>query len=403
MCIRDRKSLGKRSSSSWSQLSQLYANSGCKVPDKLPLLEYKDNRAIRCGVVIGSLRSQRDCAFLSALLADVYSSDQYWFEKFKGRFLSPKTRLIRYGPSLEVQDVGESKMVFTLPSPWLQSHGVELLESDQVNQTGDDGCHVYLGVNALNLSTSPWPSFSINDSDNSSPLGTREVNSALALAGVEKLINSKANASEYVRDMENSNFTNISKQLTQQICNREVVLQLLSGAVIKNIYETDTSLAKRSELLTEKAKLERKIEEWAFDAHSFTQSSLKPQLDGFVKRQLSVFRLLTYSESRLELKLRELCDRAIDSSISDRVQFIRGQLNIKLVPQKQAARDSCYLKVAQLHRTINKFIYQQFFKLQLPLIVCSFVGTLSGQFSAYSMGSLAALGIVCLLYTSRCV
>ncbi|CUS20553.1 LAQU0S01e09252g1_1 [Lachancea quebecensis] len=385
-------SLGKRLNSDWSRLSKIYERASYKVPDKLPLLQNEASHKIRCGVILQSLKSQRQSAFLSALLSDVYSSDQYWHEQFSQRYSKPGFKLIRYGASLEIHKLDNSNTLYTLPSPWLQKHDIELLEMDEVNPA-NDGCHVYLGLEKT-FPTTAWPTLSITDTDSESPMGPREVNCKKALAGMQKLIQSKSNVNEYLKDLESSNFLCISRLLESQFCDKSLIMKRLKHAVIKNIYETDTSISKFSQQLIEKKNINEEIDNWAYEAHLALQSQLKPSLTQFVHDQLSVFRLHTYSESQLELKLREMCDLSGTSDMTEKINYIRGRLHLPLFSPPVWNMNRLYQRADVMHKVINKFIYQQFFKLQLPLILCSVVGVLSGQFTAYSMGSLATLGIV---------
>lgn len=384
--------LGKRLSSNWSRLSEIYAKAGDKVPDKLPLLKNEANHKIRCGVILQSLKSQRQSAFLSALLSDVYSNDQYWHDQFSQRYSKRGPKLIRYGASLEVHRLDNSSTLYTLPSPWLQKHDIELLEMDEVSPA-NDGCHIYLGLGKT-LPAMVWTTLSISDTDSESPMGTREVNCKKALAGMRKLIQSKSNVTEYLKDLESSNFLYITQLLESQLCDKNHIMERLKHAVIKNIYETDTSISKYSQHLTEKKTIDGEIDNWAYKAHSALQSQLKPRLKQFVRGQLSVYKLHTYSESQLELKLREMCDLSRTSDLTEKINHIRGRLNLPLSLPPVWDMNRLYQRANAMHKVINKFIYQQFFKFQLPLILCSVLGVLSGQFSAYSMGSLAALGLV---------
>ncbi|SCU89332.1 LANO_0D04522g1_1 [Lachancea nothofagi CBS 11611] len=394
--------IGRRLMGNWSQLAQSYRASAPRiVPAKLPLMEQAQKaQKIRCGVVLKSLSSERDAAFLSALLADVYATDQYWYREFCSRYKnSAGPRLIKYAPSLDVQKEGLTT-VYSLPSPWLQKHAVELSESD-VPATATDDCHLYLSTSPeLTHLTRPWPSLQITDSNLDTPLGSRELNSFKALTGINKFVENKQNVNEYLESLESSNFLNVTRKFEEQLDDKSRILHTLGQVIVENIYKTDKITADLQEFESQRASFDCVIDDWFTQAHADLLSHFKPRLDKFVHDQLSVFRVYTYSESKIELKLRELCDLSDTAGVMERINHLRGKLNLPLlVSFPRANSDSLYNRVPILHRNINDLIYRQFFMLQLPLTTCAICGSLSGQLSNYSMGSLAMLGIV--LGTSR--
>ncbi|SCU92025.1 LAFA_0F07448g1_1 [Lachancea sp. 'fantastica'] len=400
-----RLSNSRRFYNQWGQLARIYRNCesqnvSARLPTKLELMTA--SKTVRCGVVVGSLTSQRDSAFLSALLADVYATDQYWFREFHNRYRNgpdpQKTgaRLIRYAAALDVQKEGQTT-VYGLPSPWLREHGVELHETDAAlfqKDASSDGCHLYLDINSqLADSKSQWPILKVTDSNAETPLGSREVNSEKALSGVLKFMESKRNVNLYLKNLEASNFLPVTKNFGSVLDNKPQIIQNLGKAVVQNIYNTDTAIQLHEKARALNLKVEHDIADWTTQAHTHLLSDFKPRLDQFVHDQLSVFKVYSYSESKMELKLRELCNLADSSGVTERIDYLRGQLSLPQVPDSSPS-NRIFDRIPTLHKNVNKLIYKQFFTLQLPLVVCSTFGLLSGQFSAYSMGSLAMLGIV---------
>ncbi|CEP60840.1 uncharacterized protein LALA0_S02e00826g [Lachancea lanzarotensis] len=392
---------GRRFLSQWGQLASIYKNSGNqsglkKHPAKLDLMTA--SKPVRCGIVLGSLTSQRDSAFLSALLADVYASDQYWFQEFRHRYNNHRgaTRLIRYAAALDVQTEGHTT-IYGLPSPWLREHNVELHETESAlfpKDASSDGCHLYLDINShIPESNSQWPILKVTDSDAQIPLGSRELNSEKALLGILSFIESKQNVTQYLKSLESSNFLSVTKSIAKALSDKPQIVHNLGKAVIQNIYCTDTAMAQHETARVQAREVEHDIAKWSTQAHTNLLSEFKSRLDQFVHDQLSVRRVYCYSESKMELKLRELCNIADNSGTTDHINYLRGHLNLpQLVEASPGHR--IYERIPKLHKDINKLIYKQFFTIQLPLLVCATCGVLSGQFSLFSMGSLAMLGIV---------
>ncbi|SCW04506.1 LAFE_0H15038g1_1 [Lachancea fermentati] len=383
------KLIGRRFGSTWAQLAECYTKSRRALPDKLPLMVQR-NQQVRCGILVPSLASERGSSFLSALLADVYSSDQYWFEVFSGRHLKPMTNLIRYGPAFDFQIIGKLR-TFTLPSPWLQEHNVQFFESEYL-QDSQDGCHLYLNLNPKPVAI-PWPLLQLTDIESTFVMGNREVNSTLALEGIQKFINDKSSVKNYLSSLETSNFLTVSKELALKLDNRTEIFQQLGKAVIKNIYQTDPSVAEYEKFKCSEREAIEKINEWAFEAHKELQQHLRPLLESFAKNELSIFKVYGFSENKLQLKLREICDLSESSKIVDKLNHTRGILSLPYQDSKLDEKSLMLHRAPLLKKDINNAIYRQFFTLQLPLILCSVLGVVSHQFSAYSMGSLAAFGI----------
>ncbi|SCV01204.1 LAME_0G14730g1_1 [Lachancea meyersii CBS 8951] len=400
----------RRFMSYWAKLAEVYRSAGSqRLPTKLALVatqsgsEIRDTKIIRCGVILKSLTSQKDAAFLSALLADVYTTDQYWFREFCSRYSqniksshSASPRLIRYAPILDVQKEGQTT-VYGLPSPWLLQHGVELRESEAAQfqeETSTDGCHLYLDMNSHAAATKcPWPILKVTDSSSEIPLGARELNSSKALTGILDFIENKRNVKMYLESLESSNFLTVTQNIERVLDNKPRIMKNLEEAVVQNIYNTDDTFEEHEKAKLRNADVEQEIANWSTEAHAHMLSEFKPRLDQFVHDQLSVSRVYTYSESKMELKLRELCSIADNSGVLNRINYLRGRLNLPLLP-KTSPDLRIFDRIPALHKNINKHIYQQFFTLQLPLLVCATFGVVSGQFSAYSMGSLAILGVV---------
>lgn len=389
--------ISRRFNSQWQQLGRFYE----KVPQKLSLVLQNDGDrrpSIRCGVILPPNDSAKS-SFVSALVADVYSTNQSWFRTLMSRYDRKNTSrvLIKYGSQFDVR-VNSNSTVFVVPSPFLQRHDVEILEFQHGQMPvieQDRGCHLYVDLAGSSFDLSP--SIILHDTTLPEALPfSNTVNSKLALESIVEFIRDKSTVDRYLENIEKSNFDAVSARLGDTLDNRDAIFQDLQRSIIENIKQDEDLVGRRRRIQSEKGQMLQEIEQWSQLAHTELQTIIGPLLDEFIKKQLSLWKIYSYSESRLKLKLVELLIEPLNHlKMKSSLYKLAGKLDIdEAVPLKPPLEiQHIDMKVLAVHEKVSKTIYWNFFSLQLPLILCSSLGVLSEQFSIYSMGSLASLGI----------
>lgn len=380
----------------WNKLSLFYPRQA-----KLPLLTVpsKEDALIRCGFS-GSESSK----FLDLLVLDVYSTNTQWMDQFLQRDRGSRN-LIRYGEEFRV--VGASGLdpivTYYVPSPWLVGMQCEFLEMGKTSERGfpNDLCHLY--VEKEQFPRLEWPTFalvprSIAKNFNSAEgeqveLYGNEIDPEYALEATLSFIKDKAVVTKYLKALDSSNVLPLSKRLKQRLQNKEKIFEDLERSVINEIYETD-DLTKYDKLIKSKNSVIHTIDEWSQNAHEELQNSIEPLLQNFVSKQLSLWKVYSYSESKLSLKLNEMCNITNDLNMVQDLSHIYGSLDITQRRLSIINPDYAKKQVPLLHKEINKIVYKNFFQLQFPLIAISVAGVVTGLCSVFSMGSLASLGIV---------
>lgn len=396
----------------WDELAAKYYYKRPEVereiaPAKLPLLtvpNVKDAR-IRCG-----FRGSEVGKLLDVLLMDVYSTDKSWMEQWLQRDRS-KTSLVRHGDEFRVDSVSglDNTVTYYLPSPWLAEAECEILEiSDESKQTlnqGADQCHLY--VEKQTFPEPIWPSFMVvprsgtashfvdsTDSSSVSSLHGHEIDPVAAFDVSLQFAKDKSLVSKYLECLDSTNILNISKQLKIRLQGKEQIFCDLERAVLREIFKEDNSVEKYEKLKNSKASVNGTIEEWSREAHKELQTSIEPLLSDFASKQLSLWKVYTYSESKLSLKLHELCNITNDLQMVQNLSHIYGSLDIPQDKLSIIDPDYARNKVPVLHKEINKAVYLNFLQLQFPLIAVSIGGFVTELCTAYSMGALSSLGIV---------
>ncbi|SCU97444.1 LAMI_0F10110g1_1 [Lachancea mirantina] len=383
----------RRWNSNWCQLDHIYGKQGIEIP-KIKLLGSKPPQ-LRVGVILRSLNKSRDLAFLSALLADVYTQDKYWMDVFMQRHCSSFSQnLLKFGPHFDVQST-ESIRTFTLPSPWLRENNVQFLETTRQSVLTDN-CHLYLDLRSQSADASTlsrWPTLYIRESDSECVLERNWVNSQKALNAVKAFIKDKHQVKEYLRDLEDSNFLAVNKMLETKFSCKDEILQDLGKVVKAEIFDQDKSLREFETRSAEDKNREALIDSWTVNAHRELQQKFFPMMKAFLRKQLSVGKLYTYSESKLELKMRETLGLIENTKIEESRNHLRGSLALGHANHDVLDVQKLQDKIPGLHEKINKAVYAQFFQLQLPIVIVATLGVVSGQFTLFSMGSLAGVGL----------
>ncbi|QLQ80204.1 hypothetical protein HG537_0D02050 [Torulaspora globosa] len=387
----------RRSLNQWALLSQCYD----KPPSKLPLMIRKDDKdsIIRCGLLPGISGYQKSSTFLGALLADVYALDQSWMNVLLNRRASSVKGPIKiqYGDQFDVQR-NETMTTLAVPSSFLKDHKVEFLEVLEENAPDEDNCHFYLDLDGRSSTLyQRWPTISVNDTSKTSELPlSNEINSRQALEAILRFIHDKGTVNSYLKSLELSNFGNFSKRLAAKIDNRKQIYADLGFAVLKNLENEDNSLAKGHYLQSEKEEMLKDVERWRRNAHDELQGQVVPLIQKFLRTHLSIGKIYTYSNTKFNLRVKKFIEEPLrDLQMQNNLHELRGRLRLS-TPLKTPLIDKQYFEkqISSVYKDVNKVINQSFFKLQLPLILCSTIGYISEQFSLYSMGSLASLGIV---------
>lgn len=388
----------RRSASKWAQLSQCYD----EIPPKVQLMMRESGRqsVIRCGVLKRANGHQSLPTFLGALLADVYASDQTWLAVLLNRQVTRASSLllIKFGEQFDTQQDGNYTR-FAVPSPFLKDCNVEFLEiTFPDSKQGEDECHFYIDLSdGSTKRLYRWPTVTVNDTTSSDPLPlSNQVNSSMAAEGILKFIRDKSSVSSYLQAMDRSNMSSFADRLKHKIHDRKKIFSDLGMATLKNLMDSDESLIENHISESQKQEMIRQVEGWRRQAHEELQSEVLPLLQKFLKSHLSIWRIYSYSEDKFNLRLKELVDKPLrDLKMVNLLYSLRGKLQLEGSINSPLHNAHLFEKEVTLaHRDLNKVIYQNFFKLQLPLIVCSTMGYVSEQFSLYSMGALASLGIV---------
>ncbi|CAR30931.1 hypothetical protein ZYGR_0P02350 [Zygosaccharomyces rouxii] len=397
----------RRFGSQWVRLSQCYQ----KLPPKLSLvLQGYNSKKIRCGLVLPSNNGglQGGSAFLSALLADVYSPDQTWFHVWRQRYLqynSPSTVLVKYGNVFDKQSGklgGADVTTFSVPSPFLQKHDVEFLEVQSTNLLDDDGCHFYINLQQNVTNTSAlydWPTVNLKLNPNIRELPLpieNQLDPQWALGATCNFINDKKTVDGYLDAMQRSNFASVKKQLESKLQDVDGIFRDLQASVLENIARRENLHDQHRKLVNDKREISMKIQRWSESAHAELQSSVLPKLQEFVKNQLSIWKVYGYSESKLQLKLINMITGPLHNlQMVNSLNRLKGELQIDDMDSKNLVdTGEINHRATSLHKDINKIVYQNFLLLQLPLILVATLGVVSGECSSFSMGALASFGIV---------
>lgn len=354
---------------------------------------------IRCGVLQRSSGTQCLPTFLAALLADVYASDQTWLVTLLNRQGSPMKSplLVQYGEHFEAHE-DKNCTKFNVPSPFLKKHRIEFLEILSPEVRSDDECHFYIDLSdGSPTKLYRWPTVSVSDTSSLDPLPfSNQINSSRAVKAILKFIRDKSSVESYLEDIEKSNVANFAERVKHKIDDRKQIFSELGRAVLENVSETDKSLAKHLSSEARKQEMIADIEVWRRQAHEELQNKVMPVLRKFLKDHLTVRNIYLYSEDKFSLRLKEMVDQPLHNlQMVKHLYSLKGKLGVEDSSNSSLYDTKSFNEELTLaHKNLNKVVYQNFFQIQLPLILCSTVGYISEQFSLYSMGSLASLGVI---------
>lgn len=384
--------LNIRSLNKWVQLDACYPT---EKPIKLNLLTTPGR--IRCGLVLPNNNNNDETKLLNSLVIDVHAKEQTWMQYFSKRFYNDQDnfRLIKYGETFNFEKQGNLS-IYTLPSSWLKNKNVEFIEcSREQMDISNDQCHFYISINSSIPAETPWPTLNISLTNDKNVYTNRQVNINMAWDSMLMLSRKEFNSVQHLEYLKKSNFVPIHNMINHKLKNVNQISQDLAKAVLTTIYRSDSSINEYEKLLKQESIATSIIEQWACKSHNELQNMIKASLQKFNQSQLSVWKLYIYSESALSLKLREMSQIPLDLPIIQNLNYVRGQLDLPIVVKPTIIDNNAInTMLVGMHKRINMNIYKVFFQLQLPLIFCSCAGIISGQFSSYSMGSLAGLGII---------
>lgn len=395
--IRVARLTAKRSVNQWVLLSQCYD----KLPSKMPLMirEGSANQAIRCGLLQKSSNYQASSTFLAALLADVYAPDQSWLSVMINRQASSLKgpMKIQYGDQFDVMH-SDTSTTLAAPLGFLNDHNVEFMEISEKSTPDEDGCHFYLDLDGGSPTLyQKWPTVSIELTSKTDGLPfLNEINPNLALQAILSFIRDKKTVNSYLEDLETSNFPSFSKRLATKLDGRDQIYVDLGSAILRNLKEEDESITRSGYLLNHKLEALNEIETWRRFSHSELQRLVVPLVQKFLKTHLSVWKIYTYSNTAFNLKIKELVEKPLrELQMENQLYKLIGHQRLS-APVTSPLINKRYFekKLSSVYKGVNRAIYQNFFQLQLPLITCATMGYISEQFSIFSMGSLASLGIV---------
>ncbi|AQZ18549.1 (ZYRO0E05896g) [Zygosaccharomyces parabailii] len=389
----------RRHGNQWVKLAHCYN----VLPAKLSLIldGFKSSK-VRCGLILPPHNVTSSSSFLSALVADVYSTDQAWFNVLKDRYSggdSLSKFLVKYGDQFDEQKMN-NMTTFTVPSPFLQKNNVEFLEVQSTDSQSNDGCHFYINLQGPNPNVFHiWPTVNLNLSSQISDMPfENQVNAPMALNAITNFIGNKNTVNEFLEAMAASNFSKVQQKLESKLTDKEDIFSDLKNRVLENILNTERLYDRNRQLNDEEEKYMGRVEVWSEEAHGELQKEIIPRLNSFVKNQLSLWRVYTYSESKFQLKLLNMVTEPLGGlQMINSLNRIRGELKVNdtiFTRNQVISVKDLNEEAINLHRKINKDIYQNFVLVQLPMILLAIFGVVSGEFSGFSMGALASFGVV---------
>ncbi|KTA96494.1 hypothetical protein AO441_003329 [Nakaseomyces glabratus] len=371
---------------------------------KLRLLQ--ENTAIRCGVLMNTCQG----SFGSAFVTDKEALGSSWVPTLINRWVNEdKTPvLMKYGD--QFREINGEVRTFEIPSSFLKETNAEILEIPEQDQSKDkrlphvhDGCHVYLDIRGDPTVSQPtWPTIEIEDVlSKGKLLLTNQIDSQMALESLLKYNNSTI--SEYLNKQNASNFDRIRAKLVDKLKDGNLIRTELKSSIRRYLQSTDRDFSNEKRLIGKRDLTNEEIDKWAECSHKTLRDEIVPSFLSFARAHLSLWKLYTYSPAKLKLNFMEYCmiplykvheiensAKVLEANMFREfdLETVNAQVMTPILPTTEIQ------KIGRIQTEINKAIYKQFFTIQLPMVLCALLGVVSEQFSAYYMGSLAALGIV---------
>ena len=245
----------RRHGNQWVKLAHCYN----VLPAKLSLIldGFKSSK-VRCGLILPPHNVTSSSSFLSALVADVYSTDQAWFNVLKDRYSggdSLSKFLVKYGDQFDEQKMN-NMTTFTVPSPFLQKNNVEFLEVQSTDSQSNDGCHFYINLQGPNPNVFHiWPTVNLNLSSQISDMPfENQVNAPMALNAITNFIGNKNTVNEFLEAMAASNFSKVQQKLESKLTDKEDIFSDLKNRVLENILNTERLYDRNRQLNDEEEK-----------------------------------------------------------------------------------------------------------------------------------------------------
>ncbi|SSD60101.1 uncharacterized protein SCODWIG_01862 [Saccharomycodes ludwigii] len=393
-------------STHWKELSKIVNKN--IIPKIYLLAKTTNNKFVnRVGVLIN--RNKTSSKVLSALLLDPYLPDQSWINMFQKRYNnvslsnnnSNMITLVKYNETFQINKIG-NVTVYEIPSPYLKTNNVEFVEyyKDYYNiNVFRDNCYMYLNIlsskDTVNAPDIIYPHINVVE-DGVSDLLSSTVYSVDFAAMLETILdfrsNKQKNTSKYKEVWVNSGMSIFVSKLSGILSSqhqRALYIRNLEKIVIDQLLRKDPDLIKfNTEFKLQDHVASSEISHWYSSSHKELQSkimNLKP---------VSLWKIYSSSESNLQLQLLAKLDPK-NWDMFNNLNYVKGKLGIQSDNNKlpHIVLDHSII-ATKLHSFYNKSVFTNFFTLQLPLVLISVIGVLSNQFSMYSMGSLASVGIV---------
>lgn len=419
----------------WSTLHTVLSNIRTAFPDRYDLYSrietaLDEKSKIKIALIpFQSFRSEIK-GVLDSLISDPLASNQEWYDSIKNRLLAKDT-LIKYSPKFEYTETFNSFVVYPVPFVVLggtvNSDGFEIYEvnsyRDSYQHIVKCHFHVFISCNVQQALTNPLPSWHpstiVLDLKNNETVRMISVDNAgknlavsseLAVQGIELLRKSPSNATAYNELIANSGITRLAgiifrdpKQLRTELVKSIVHT---CERIVAPREDDPRSLQQLTDLETHKLRDLR--EQWSKAAHVELQTTLSSALDKWQKSTLPWWKLY-FSVDDIYDKTGHMISTSFLPASKTQLQYALGRIDafaekhylattISAVDQftliDEAQKQIIDQEAVDLHNQGLKSLSLTIFGLQLPMLVIPLLGIYFYDYSAYSMGSLIALGAV---------
>lgn len=385
---------------------------------------------IRVGIIPFHSHRTEISGVLDAVLADPLASNQTWYSEFRNRLLSKDT-LVKYSPNFDHTATNNTLMEYPIPfNPVENSRNTEIVEvnsyTDSIEHLEPCHLHIFISSNVKSLSNdlpSHYPNALVldlpegeqkilakNEVQAQGKGGMLLVSSSLAQGGIDKLVESPANATEYVNAREQSNIDAVTNLIfaSPEVHRRRLLQSIVdSGEQLVAPACTDNV---KSSIEQENERMKNLRQQWSQQAHQELQTRLSASLDKWQHSRAPWWKLYfmvddVYDTARFTLQqdyLPESANRleyllgSIDSFASQH-NFPTKQEDGEVSISKDIVRSQNQLLTdygVDLHNKAIKLLTSVLFGIQLPTVIVPALGMYFFDYSFYSMGSIMALGIV---------
>lgn len=345
---------------------------------------------------------------LECLVADPVA-DEKWHSELQNRPLT-KDVLVTQSPSFDYVETRNSLVEYPVP---FTGPSLEFIEATSLKDSWDhlSGCdlHLFCSTNAADALTQPiskgYPRLLVVDDDvlagRASSPNRVFISTAKAESADDELRKGPSHISAYLEKYPASNIDELKKRVMKPVPELRAAL---FGSVIdtcEEIIDENKSLSQHYHDVQKKAETLRTS--WASDAHKELQSRLLPALQKTLYRDLAWYKLYAKVDD-VDTILQEAINFNYLPQTRANLEYVVGSLDTLLpVPIQQpndvelplsVARKNIMSGATALHNKALKQLLVAGLGVQLPLVGLAVAGNVLLEQSAYSMASVAALGLV---------